>query len=320
VPLEQRPTFWRAAAALIAGVALAGCTSAPPRSQFPDADAALERLHAGFACVVGVQGTSKVDLVTQRGRVKGEVLLFAVNPSSVRFDVVSPFGAMIYTLTADGKDYKLADLEQKTFFYGPADTCNLQRFTQVPVPPHALVSLLRGEAPVLTHTKEDASLSWESDGYYKLVIQSKHQATEEIHLTVVPEDFDKEWSQQRVRLTYLKVSQAGVGLYEARIKDHEKAVTANPRVDEEGLEPDVPPSGPACSAELPRTIRLLVPETEDDVIFEYKDAKWNPPLIDGTFTQPVPGGMRQQYTSCDGEIPPAAKAPEAPPPAETLAD
>jgi hypothetical protein len=266
-------------------------------------------MHATFDCSVGVQGTAKVDLVTQKGRVKGEVFLFAINPASVRFDVVSPFGATIFTLTADGKDFKLADLEQKTFFYGPADTCNLEKFTQVPVPPHALVALLRGEAPVLVHRPEDATIRWDSDGHYTLLIQSKHEALQELHLQVHPDDFDKEWKDQRLRLKYFKVSQAGVGLYEASLKSHEPAATAAPRVDDEGIEPDVPPSGPACGAELPRTIRFLVPETDDDVVFDYKEGKWNPPLIEGTFTQPVPGGMRRQYTSCDGEIPPAGVVP-----------
>jgi hypothetical protein len=304
------PERWEVAL-LAASTSLAsvGCNGTPPRSQFPDADAALGRMHAMFDCSVGVQGTSKVDLVTQKGRVKGEVFLFAINPASVRFDVVSPFGATIFTLTADGKDFKLADLEQKTFFYGPADTCNLEKFTQVPVPPHALVALLRGEAPVLVHQPEDAMIAWDPDGFYSIVIRSKHEAVEELHLEVHSDDFDKEWKDQRVRLKYLKVSQGGVGLYEASLKSHEPAATAPPRVDEEGLEPDVPPSGPACAAELPRTIRFLVPETDDDVVFDYKEAKWNPPLIEGTFTQPVPGGMRRQYTSCDGEIPPPGVVP-----------
>lgn len=286
--------------ALLASV---GCNGGTPRSQFPTADAALDRMHAGFACSVGVQGTSKVDLVTQRGRVKGEVFLFAVNPASVRFDVVSPFGTTIFTLTADGKEFKLADMEQKVFFYGPADTCNLQKFTQVPVPPHALVALLRGEAPVLVHEAKDATIVWEKD-HYVLTIRSKHQAEQEIHLQIADGDFDKEWKDQRLQMTFVKITQAGIPLYEARLDDHEKTSTAPPRVDPDGIEEDVPPSGPACDAELPRTIRLLVPETDDDVQFDFKEAKWNPPLIEGTFTQPVPGGMARQYTSCDGEVPP----------------
>ncbi len=276
----------------------AACTN-PPKSQFPTAGDALARMHAGYECSVGIQGEAKVDLVTKRGRVKGDVFLFAINPEAVRFDVVSPFGATIFTLTADGKDFKLADLEQKTFFHGPATACNLARFTQVPVPGHALVSLLRGEAPVLVHKDGagKADIAWDGD-HYKILIDSKHQAQEEIHLKVHPEDFEKPWQQQRVRVAKVRVAQGGGDLYLAELDDYEVANTAPPRVDEDGLEEPIPPSGPKCSAEYPKTIRFKVSETRDDVLFTYKDAKWNPPLLAETFTQPVPGGMRKQLVTC----------------------
>jgi hypothetical protein len=41
------------------------------------------------------------------------------------------------------------------------------------------------------------------------------------------------------------------------------------------------------------------PNTKDDVVFDYSDAaRWNPPLIPGTFDQPVPGGMPKQFVDC----------------------
>ncbi len=275
-----------------------GCGNPPP-SQFPTADDALDRMHAQYSCVNGIQGEAKVDLVTKRGRVKGDVYLFAVNPEAVRFDVVSPFGATIFTLTSDGKDFKMADLEQKTFFYGPATACNLARFTQVPVPGHALVSLLRGEAPVLVHKNGAGSADIKWDGsHYKIVINSTRAAEEEIHLAVHPDDFEKPWKEQRVRLKRVRVAQGGRDLYISDLSDYEAGQTAPPRVDEDGLEAPIPPSGPACSAEYPKTIRFKVEETRDDVLFNYKEAKWNPPLLGETFTQPVPGGMRKQLVTC----------------------
>lgn len=311
----RRSPALRGSALGLCALGAVGCTQPPPRSQFPSADDALARMHAGFECAVGVQGTAKVDLVSKQGRVKGEVDLFAINPDKVRFDVASPFGVMIYSLTSDGQDFKFADMEQKTFFYGPANTCNLARFTQVPVPPHALVSLLRGEAPVLTHDKSTARIRWDGDGFYELSIDSKHEATQTIQLEVVPEDLDKEWSAQRVRLKRVVVSQAGSALYAADLSRFEPIKTAPARVDEDGVDDPIPPSGPECNAEVPRTIRFRVPDTKDDVVFDYKDAKWNPPLIEGTFTQPVPGGMRKQYTSCPGdEAPPVLPVPPAPTP------
>ena len=44
---------------------------------------------------------------------------------------------------------------------------------------------------------------------------------------------------------------------------------------------------------------MRVPHTEEDVIFQYKEGKWNPPIVQGAFTQPVPGGVRSYYVTCD---------------------
>ncbi len=285
--------------------ALAGCELPPPGSQFPSADDALARMHAGHDCSVGLRGTAKVDLVTKKGRIKTEVDLTVINPESVRFDVTTPVVfSQLYTLTSDGKDFKFADQEQRTFLYGPAKQCNLARFTQVPVPPHALVSLLRGEAPVLVHSKEQARIRWHGGGYYELLLDSKHAAAQEIRLEVPREDFQKPWQEQRVRVTYVRVSQNGRDIYRADLSNHRPATTADPLIDEDFPDESVAPSGPACNAELPHTIRFRVPNTKDDVVFDYDDKdekskpRWNPPLVPGTFTQPVPGGMREQFVDC----------------------
>jgi hypothetical protein len=43
---------------------------------------------------------------------------------------------------------------------------------------------------------------------------------------------------------------------------------------------------------------MRVPHTKHDVIFQYKDAKWSPPIIGGAFKQPVPGGVLRRYVEC----------------------
>lgn len=253
-----------------------------------------------YACVNGVQGTAKLDHFSPKGRVRGEVYIFAVNPDRVRFDVVSPFGVTLYTLTSNGTDFQMLDIKEKAFLFGPSSACNLARLTQVPVPGHALVALLRGEAPVLVHEPPAATLAWDGDeGHYVVGIASKHDAREEIRMEVHPDDFDRPWSEQRVRVVDVLVNQRGVDLYHAELSDYAPTKTAGPRVDPDGIEDDVPPSGPACSAELPRALRMRVPNTEDDVIFTYSESKWNPPLLDGAFTQPVPGGVRKQFVTCE---------------------
>jgi hypothetical protein len=217
--------------------------------------------------------------------------------------VVSPFGPTLFLLTADGKEFRLLDVKNKQFLYGPPKACNLARMTQVPIPGHALVSLLRGEAPVLVHQPAQAKIAWDTDGgFYRLLIDSKHGALEEIHMAIHPKDFDKPWNEQRVRITDVRVAQMGVDHYQVELTNHEPAKTAPPRVDPDGLDPDVPPTGGPCEAELPRSIHMKVPGTDQDVIFQYKEGAWNPPVIDGAFTQQEAAGVTKGYVDCDDGV------------------
>jgi hypothetical protein len=285
----------KACLAIAASALIAACGKPPPPSVMPNADAALDRMRATFACVNGVSGTTKIDTFSPQGRVRGEMHLVVLNADRVRFDVVSPFGVTLFTLASNGRDFTMLDLGQKTFFYGPATPENLARLTQVPVPGHALVSILRGEAPVLAHTPEGARVAWDSDGYYRVLLDGKNSASQEIHLEVRPDDWQRPWSEQRMRVLDVRVAQAGVDLYRVELRHHEPAQTARLRVDPDGLEEPIPPTGGPCTAELPRSIRMRAQSSEQDVILQYKKAEWNPPIVPGAFTQPVPGGVQRVY-------------------------
>jgi hypothetical protein len=250
-----------------------------------------------FACANGAQGSGKLDHFGDRGRIRGDASVIAVNPARVRIDISSPFGATPYTLTSDGTTFALNDLPQKQFLVGPASACNLARLTQVPVPGHALVYLLRGEAPLLQHEPSTPSLAWE-DGHYRVEVSSKHGAKQTVLLEVYDEDFGLDWNKQRLRVVGLTTEQAGAILYQAEFSRFARAATASPRVDEEGLEPPIPPSGGACELDAPRSIRLTVPYTGDDVLFQYQTLQLNPPLPVGTFTQPTPSGATAVRVDC----------------------
>lgn len=284
--------------ALLTAAFLAGCGAPPPASRFPSADDALGRMRAQYACVNGMQATAKVDVFSKRGRLKGEAFLFAVNPARVRFDVVSSFGVNLMTLTSDGKRFEMLDVEQKQFLHGPANACNLARMTQVAMEGHVLVSVLRGEAPVLVHDRAAGSIDWDGSGFYALEIPGANDAVERIHLGVHPDDMAKPWASQRVRVLDVAVAQRGVDLWHVSLDDHAPARTAAPREDPDGIDPPIPPTGPACDAELPRSIRMEVPHTADDVILDYTEVVWNPPLVPGTFDQPVPRGVRRVPVDC----------------------
>jgi hypothetical protein len=277
----------------------AGCSRSAPESRFPTADAALSRMHEAQRCSRGVSADAKLEYFGPEGRVRGNVLYLTSVPDRVRLDVWSPFGATISSLTSDGSRFALLDVRAKTFVHGPANACNLALFTQVPLPPHALVDVLRGEAPVLVHDASGASIAWEG-GRYVVRIESKHGAVETIELLPHDADFARPWQEQRVRVLSVQVEQFGVLLYRIELEGHARVVTAPELKDPDGIEPPVPPSGPACQAELPRSVRIEVPNAGHDLSLVSRETFHNPPLREGTFTQPQPGGVRVRYSPCGG--------------------
>ena len=284
------------APALLATLAF-GCASPPPASQFPNAQAALDRMRATTSCSRALTSDAKIDYFGEAGRIRGSLLYVVAVPDKLRLDVVSPFGATVSTLTSDGHDFALFDLRQKQFLRGPANACNLGRFTHVPVPPAALVQLLRGEAPVLLHSPAAASIAWES-GEYVVRIQSTRDATEEIHLQPLAQDYALPFSAQRVRVTEVRVAQQGIELYRAQLVGHRPAKMSGARVDPDGLDPPQPPSGPSCQSEVPGRLRLQVPDGDQDVILENVDVSHNPPLTSQVFQQEPPGGVVVRYSPC----------------------
>ena len=286
------------ATALPVALLLGGCFVRPPASQVPSAGDALDRLRDTGQCGTGVQAGAKLDHFGKQGRVRADLLMFAQAPANLRLDLVSPFGVTVATLTSDGSRFALTDLRDKRFYVGPASACNIARLTTVPVPAYVLVDLLRGQAPVLKRAAVP-TIGWSGSGYYVIRIAGTRDATEEIHLAPHPDDFAKPWSEQRMRLLDVKVEQYGGVLYHAELADHRPTTTAPARVDPDGVEPPLPPSGGPCNAEIPRRIHVEVPGEEADVLFDYDKVQWNPPLPQRTFTQPPPESMPTVPVTCD---------------------
>lgn len=298
--MTRAGSFALALGTIFVSLGTAGCGTRPPASQVPNARAALDRLHATQDCGIGIQASAKIDHFGKGGRVRGDLYMFALWPARLRMDVVGPMNVgVVATLTADASRFSLADLREKRFLQGPASACNIARLTTVPMPGHVLVSIMRGEAPVLKHEPSAASVTWSGSGYYVVKIASTRNAEEEIHLEPHPSDFGLPWQQQRMRVVDVEVRQEGYVLYHAELGDHRPAGMAKPRVDADGIDPPVPVSGPVCQAELPRRIHVEVPSKREDVQFRYEDVAWNPPIIEGLFEQQPPAGMRVERVTCD---------------------
>lgn len=295
-------TARRRALVVVALAATVGCRNVPPpRSPFPDAEAALARMRATLACQSGVHGDATIDHFSSRGRMRGTVLFYASRPDRLRFDVLAPppVSGPIATLTADAGSFALDEQRgARTFYEGPADACNIARLAGVSIPPHALVTLLGGGAPVLAHDPGSGTLVWDRRGHFVVTVPGRHQASERIELAPHPDDFDRPWSEQRVRVLDVRVEQAGDELYHAELAEHAVAPMAGALVDPDGLEPDVAPSGPACSVEVPRRIHVEVASDDADVQFRYRELTVNPPLPTGVFRQTPPAGARVERVEC----------------------
>jgi hypothetical protein len=181
---------------------------------------------------------------------------------------------------------------------GPASACNIARLTTVAIPPHVLGGLMRGQPTLLKHDPAAMTMAWDKGGYYVVKVAGTRQAEEELHLAPHPDDMNKPWQEQRMRLVDMTVRQQGIVLYHASLGDHSPAPMSKPRVDPDGIDPPIPPSGPECQAEIPHSIHLEVPGSDEDVIFKYDQVTWNPPVYDGLFTQQPPAGMGITPVDC----------------------
>lgn len=289
---------------LVALALLSGCGRTPP-SVFPSAATALERMRATGACSRAVQGEATVDYFGDGARVRGKLLYLGAHPARLRFDVYSPFGVTLSTLTSDGERFALLDLREKEYFHGPATTCNVERFTRVPVPPFALVQLLRGQAPVLVHEPEQASIAWRSGwfggGRYVVEVHGANAARQEIELTVRSDDFERPYAEQRLRVESVRVWQQDYELYRAELAGHAPARRRPHERTQEEIElgvPPLPPSGPPCDAELPRRVRLSVPESGQDLVIRSDQVWHNPTLAESVFRQTPPAGVRVRESLC----------------------
>ncbi len=263
-------------------------------------------MREGGSCSRVVQGEASLDYFGEGMRVTGKLLYLAAAPAQLRFDVYSPFGATISTLTSDGEHFALFDLPTKTFFEGPATTCNVERFTRVPVPPLALVELLRGQAPVLAHTADAARIEWQSGffggGHYLLELSGANAARQEIELEPVPDDWDRPYGQQRVRVTAVRVWQEQAELYRVELAGHEPAKRRPATRTAEEIEmgvPPLPPSGPECNAELPRRVRISAKASGQDLVIRTDEVWHNPALPRGVFRQTAPSGVTRRAAICN---------------------
>lgn len=292
------------ALSILCSLSSLACHSAPV-ARFASGDSALSQLKSQTDCSRAVIGEAQ--LVVSRGPFsqKADILYMAAAPDRLRFDLYSAFGVTLSTLTSDGERFALYSLEDKSFWYGPARSCNLERFTQVPVPPFALVELLRGRPPVLAHGAKDIQVRlvqpWFSKPYYRVDILGDHESTQRLKIGIFDEDFGYSLDKQRLKLLSVEVRQAGSLMYRVELDGYHRAVRWEAELGSEELEMAIAPqepSGPECSAAIPRSLSFEVPDSGYSFKILNEEVEHNPPLSAGSFTQPPPEGVVAHYSDC----------------------
>lgn len=256
-------------------------------------------MRATGSCGNAVQADAKLDhFASDSGRIRTELLFIAARPARMRMDALAPVVGTVFTLTTDGQKFQVADLRNHQFLFGPATPENIARVSHLPMPLHPFISLLQGRAPVLKHDADGLAaptIAWDGAGHYVVKIFGNDEAIEEIHLVPSPDDWNKPWGEQRMRVLDVQVTQRGVLLYHVELDSHEKAGMSPPAACDDVCkatgETPTPPSGPVCEAELPRRIHVEVPPFSSDELFRYEKVVWNPPIDQTTFTQPQQQGL-----------------------------
>jgi len=257
-------------------------------------------MRATTDCANAIAGEATLDVSGSRARGRAHVALIAARGSRLRIEIDAPIIGNVGTLTNDGVHFAFHDAREKRFVFGPSCAAS----SDLPVSPFILSELLRGQAPVLKSdaTTAPSSIGWSERGYYVVRIPSTRNAIEELHLVPLPQDWAKPWNEQRLRVLDVRVWQEGILLYHAELDGHAarpmtKAATERPEdaavsaVLGEVAEEPLGPNGPACNAELPTRVRLHVPPKNEDAVFRYERATWNPVLGKTTFQARPPSGI-----------------------------
>lgn len=156
----------RAIAVFATVVLVAGCTSrSAPRPLPAGTDQAvalpapaqiLDALAQRRAAVRGVRAMARLSYTSPEESRRAKQLVIAERPDRLRFEILSPFGAVFVLAAADGVLAAWARNES-TVYRGSASAENLQRYAQVDLPVTTAVDLLLGTPPL--HADLDSVVS-----------------------------------------------------------------------------------------------------------------------------------------------------------------
>jgi hypothetical protein len=251
-----------AIAVLVTAGLLAGCAArstprpaAAPLGSLPDAQRILDALAERRSAVRSVRAMARLSYSSPEESRKAKQLLIAARPDRLRFEILSPFGAVFVLTAADGALAAWAR-EESTVYRGSASAENLQRYAQVDLPVARAVDLLLGTPPLAAATDRVVSAD---DGTIELW-QDSGRGVEVLWLspTLEPLRYEQRAADGRVLL------RATFGQYSA--------------ID---------------GVRIPTQLGIELPPAQRRLDIVLSETEVNPVLADGVFALETPAGSKE---------------------------
>lgn len=123
-----------------------------------------------------VQGLAKVRVQTAERTVTGTQVLLAEAPDRLRAETLSPFGAPLLLLAADGMELNVLLPGDNLFYHGRATPENIGRFTRLPFRLADLVGILLAHPPLIAYRQMHSWLL--PDGGWRLELEAEPRRQE----------------------------------------------------------------------------------------------------------------------------------------------
>jgi hypothetical protein len=274
------PRRLRPALPLVVLLALSACK--PDRvngpASLPTAATLLAEVRGRQAQARSLRGETKMDYLSPDGRVKVTVNVAVRRPARLRFEAENPIsGTTVGTLTTDGRDFALLDVEHNRFLVGPALACNVARMARIALPPDDVALILLGSAPLLPHLRAEVGYRRGDGGREVLTLHLRGGGRERIEIA----------HDSRDVVAAEVVDAAGHTVW---------------RLAHEGFRS-------VGGVRLPRRIKFVEPRGHADVVIRYKDVEANVTVPDSVFRLTPPPGMVARPVTCvePPEVPPSSQ-------------
>lgn len=257
---------------------VAACGAPCPPLRYPNAAAALSGFEAGREPVQRMRAELSVERFGENGRVRGTVLMFAMVPNRLRFDVMGDLVGRVATLTSDGARFALWDENEGRFLVGDSCAENVGRLVGIPLSGREVTEMLLGDAPQLANGEQSMQCD---DGQYFVAVHQGEELVQELWLDVPSEDFEKPPEEQTLRIRRVRRYGQGALRWTADYDDY-RALN-----DAQGL-----------SIWMPRRLRFREPQRGTDTTVRFRRMDLNIEVPDEVFQQESPGGVAAEEVLC----------------------